>query len=229
MQLSRQNTNHKISNKFTAFWLAAIAAGMVGVAFASEPLYKLFCEVTGYAGTTRVAANAISNDKILERVIEIKFDSNVNAKLPWRFRPVTNGVKVKIGEEVIAFYEATNLSKKPIVGTALFNVTPYTSAQYFNKIECFCFTEQVLKPGETVQMPVTFYVDPNIKNDVWENDLKTITLSYTFFMAEDQSAAIKINKSEVSLGKTAFGVPRNQIREVSSYIGDSNLKKGEKL
>ena len=145
------------------------------------------------------------------------------------FRPVTNGVKVKIGEEVIAFYEATNLSKKPIVGTALFNVTPYTSAQYFNKIECFCFTEQVLKPGETVQMPVTFYVDPNIKNDVWENDLKTITLSYTFFMAEDQSAAIKINKSEASLGKTAFGVPRNQIREVSSYIGDSNLKKGEKL
>ena len=90
MQLSRQNTNHKISNKFTAFWLAAIAAGMVGVAFASEPLYKLFCEVTGYAGTTRVAANAISNDKILERVIEIKFDSNVNAKLPWRFMPVTN-------------------------------------------------------------------------------------------------------------------------------------------
>ena len=229
MQLSRQNTNHKISNKFTAFWLAAIAAGMVGVAVASEPLYKLFCEVTGYAGTTRVAANAVSNDKILERVIEIKFDSNVNAKLPWRFRPVRNGVKVKIGEEVIAFYEATNLSKKPIVGTALFNVTPYTSAQYFNKIECFCFTEQVLKPGETVQMPVTFYVDPNIKNDVWENDLKTITLSYTFFMAEDQSAAIKINKSEASLGKTAFGVPRNQIREVSSYIGDSNLKKGEKL
>ena len=140
MQLSCQNTNNKISNKFTAFWLAAIAIGMVGVAFASEPLYKLFCEVTGYAGTTRVAANAVSNDKILERVIEIKFDSNVNAKLPWRFRPVTNGVKVKIGEEVIAFYEATNLSKKPIVGTALFNVTPYTSAQYFNKIECFCFT-----------------------------------------------------------------------------------------
>ena len=229
MQLSRQNTNHKIGNKFTAFWLAAIAIGMVGVAFASEPLYKLFCEVTGYAGTTRVAANAVSNDKILERVIEIKFDSNVNAKLPWRFRPVRNGVKVQIGEEVIAFYEATNLSEKPIVGTALFNVTPYTSAQYFNKIECFCFTEQVLKPGETVQMPVTFYVDPNIKNDVWENDLKTITLSYTFFMAEDQSAAIKINKSEASLGKTAFGVPRNQIREVSSYIGDSNLKKGEKL
>ena len=229
MELSRQNTNHKIRNKYTGLWLATIAIGMVGLAFASEPLYKLFCEVTGYAGTTKVAANAISNDNILERVIEIRFDSNVNAKLPWRFRPLRNGVKVKIGEEVLAFYEATNLSDKPIVGTALFNVTPYTAAQYFNKIECFCFTEQVLKPGETVQMPVTFYVDPNIKNDGWENDLKTITLSYTFFMAEDQSAAGKINKSEASLGKTTSRESRNQIREVSGYIGDSNLKKGEKL
>ena len=228
MEFSRQNTNHKIRNKYTGLWLATIAIGMVGLAFASEPLYKLFCEVTGYAGTTKVAANPVSSDKVLERVIEIKFDSNVNAKLPWRFRPLRNGVKVKIGEEVLAFYEATNLSEKPIVGTALFNVTPYTAAQYFNKIECFCFTEQVLKPGETVQMPVTFYVDPNIKNDRWENDLKTITLSYTFFMAEDQSAAVKINKSQVSLGKTTFRVSRNQIRKVSSYIGDSNLKKGEK-
>jgi len=229
MQSSPQNPNHKIRNKFTALWLATIAIAMVGLAFASEPLYKLFCEVTGYAGTTKVAAKTVSSDKILERVIEIKFDSNVNAKLPWRFRPVTNGVKVKIGEEVLAFYEATNLSEKPIAGTALFNVTPYTAAQYFNKIECFCFNEQVLKPGETVQMPVTFYVDPNIKNDEWENDLKTITLSYTFFMAEDQSAAIKISKSGARLGKTRHTGARNQIREVFSYRDESNLKKGEKL
>ena len=198
MQLSRQNTNHKISNKFTAFWLAAIAVGMVGVAFASEPLYKLFCEVTGYAGTTRVAANAVSNDKILERVIEIKFDSNVNAKLPWRFRPVTNGVKVKIGEEVIAFYEATNLSKKPIVGTALFNVTPYTSAQYFNKIECFCFTEQVLQPGERATMPVTFYVDPDITQNIESKNIKSVTLSYTFYEIDlpETSASVTPDKNK---------------------------------
>ena len=181
MQLFRQNTNHKISNKFTAFWLAAIAVGMVGVAFASEPLYKLFCEVTGYAGTTRVAASAVSNDKILERVIEIKFDSNVNAKLPWRFRPVRNGVKVKIGEEVIAFYEATNLSKKPIVGTALFNVTPYTSAQYFNKIECFCFSQQEINGLETKELPLQFIIDNDLPLDT-----KTLILSYTMFNTTDQ-------------------------------------------
>ena len=181
MQLSPQNPNHKIRNKFTALWLATIAIGMVGLAFASEPLYKLFCEVTGYAGTTKIAAKTVSSDKILERVIEIKFDSNVNAKLPWRFRPVTNGVKVKIGEEVLAFYEATNLSEKPIVGTSLFNVTPYTAAQYFNKIECFCFEEQVLGPKESVEMPVSFFIDPAIKDDKFIGDLKEITLSYTMF------------------------------------------------
>ena len=198
MELSRQNTNHKIRNKYTGLWLATIAIGMVGLAFASEPLYKLFCEVTGYAGTTKVAANAISNDNILERVIEIRFDSNVNAKLPWRFRPVTNGVTVKIGEEVLAFYEATNLSDKPIVGTALFNVNPYTAAQYFNKIECFCFTEQVLQPGERASMPVTFYVDPDMVENVESKNIKSVTLSYTFYeidLPETSASVIRdINK-----------------------------------
>ena len=119
----------------------------------------------------------------------MRFDATTNVNLPWQFKPVQNQVKVRFGEQVLAFFEATNTSDKPIVGTATFNVVPYRTATYFNKIECFCFTEQVLAPGQTVQMPVIFYVDPEMTKDTQAKNDKTITLSYTFYADDDQSAA----------------------------------------
>ena len=160
---------------------------MVGMAYASEPLYRIFCQVTGYAGTTQVADFRLKTEEVLERVVEIRFDANVNSKLPWKFRPVKSEIKIRVGEQVLAFYEATNISDEPIVGTASFNVTPYKAAIHFNKIDCFCFSQQLLKPGETLRMPVTFYISPEIVKDIKAVEVKTITLSYTFFKDSDQS------------------------------------------
>ena len=129
-------------------------------------------------------------------MITVRFDANVNKSLPWRFKPVQNKIKVRLGEQALAFYEATNVSDQPIVGTAVFNVAPFKVGEYFNKIECFCFTEQLLKPGQTLQMPVTFFVDPSIVEDRNSLDVRTITLSYTFFASEDQSEVQKIQTSQ---------------------------------
>ncbi|MEE2746466.1 MAG: cytochrome c oxidase assembly protein [Pseudomonadota bacterium] len=184
--------DYKHHNSLTASGLFVLVGFMIALAFASEPLYRIFCQVTGYGGATQIASSSPAENKVLNRLIGIRFDSNVNSKLPWRFKPVQREIKVRLGEQVLAFYEATNLSNEPVVGTASFNVTPYKVAKHFNKIECFCFSEQVLKPGETVQMPVTFFVDPQIEGDEALLDLDTITLSYTFFQADDQSAASEL-------------------------------------
>ena len=168
--------------------LVAVVLGMGGLAYGSEPLYRAFCLATGYGGTTQ-RADDVRSVKVSDKSVTVRFDATTNVNLPWRFKPVRKQVKVKFGEQVLAFFEATNTSDKPIVGTATFNVVPYRTATYFNKIECFCFTEQVLAPGQTVQMPVIFYVDAEmIKDDHAKND-KTITLSYTFYASRDQSAA----------------------------------------
>ena len=188
----------------TALVLFSIVAGMVGLAFASEPLYRIFCQVTGYAGTTQIAEAVPQNVKVSDRIISVRFDANVNSKLPWRFRPVQRESNVRVGEQVLAFFEATNLSDEPIVGTASFNVTPYKAAIHFNKIDCFCFTQQVLKPGQTVQMPVTFFVDGEITKDASAIDLRTITLSYTFFQDEDQSATEKLVAMNVVTKEEAY-------------------------
>ncbi len=186
----------KTRNGVTAVILFGLVAGMTGLAFASDPLYRIFCKVTGYGGTTQVA-EAPAESTIIDQMVTVRFDANVNKSLPWRFRPVQNTVKVRLGEQALAFFEATNVSDKPIVGTATFNVAPFKAGEYFNKIECFCFTEQVLKPGQTVQMPVTFFVDPAIIKDRNTVDVKTITLSYTFFAGEDQSEAQKLQTTSV--------------------------------
>ncbi|MBL4666267.1 MAG: cytochrome c oxidase assembly protein, partial [Sneathiella sp.] len=144
--------------------LAFVAVGMVGLSFASVPLYDLFCRVTGYGGTTQRSETASS--EILDRMITIDFDANTGRNMPWKFKAVERKMKLNIGETGIAFYEAYNPSDKTITGTASFNVTPQKVGQYFTKIDCFCFTEQTLKPGERVDMPVTFYVDPEIARDV---------------------------------------------------------------
>ncbi|MGJ3258222.1 MAG: cytochrome c oxidase assembly protein [Rhodospirillales bacterium] len=175
--------NVRDKNLRTALVLFTVAAGMVGLAFASVPLYRIFCQVTGLGGTPGVAAEAPETATDTEFVV--RFDANTNPNLPWRFQPVQREVNLKLGEEKLAFYEATNLSDKPITGTATFNVTPLKAGQFFVKIDCFCFTEQTLMPGETVDMPVTFYVDPEIYEEANTRDVTTITLSYTFYPKED--------------------------------------------
>ncbi len=197
----RKNSPQGLRNRQIALGLGVMAVGMLGLAFASEPLYRLFCQVTGYGGTTQVANNVQATSIDTDRMVTIRFDSNVNHKLPWRFTPIQKQMKVKVGESVLALYEATNTSNKTLVGTATFNVTPYTAATHFNKIECFCFTEQLLRPGEKIQMPVAFFIDPEIVADRDADDLSTITLSYTFFLDQDQSAAENVEKTRADSNK----------------------------
>ncbi len=169
-------------NRRTALACVALVAGMVGMSYAAVPLYRLFCQVTGFGGTTqRVEA---ASETILDRPMAIRFDSNVGPGLKWDFRPEQREIHVKVGETALAFYRATNLSDKPATGSAVFNVTPPLAGAYFAKIECFCFTEQTLEPGQTVDMPVQFFVDPSIDEDKDLKKLTTITLSYTFYPAQ---------------------------------------------
>ena len=169
------------------------------MAYAAVPLYRIFCQVTGFGGTTQVAEGPAS--AILERNINVAFDANVNRGLDWKFVPVQAKMTMKIGEQKLAYYRATNTSKRTITGTAVFNVTPPLAGKYFNKVQCFCFTEQTLKPGESVDMPVTFFVDPELVNDKDLKKVTTITLSYTFYeaaKAEPKSTDVSTNKVPVS-------------------------------
>lgn len=175
--------NVRKKNLRTAAVCFTVVAGMVGLAFASVPLYRIFCQVTGFGGTPGVSAEAPAQATDVD--FHVRFDANVSPKLGWAFKPVQHEMAMKLGEERLAFYEATNLTDKPITGTATFNVTPLKVGAYFVKMECFCFTEQTLLPGETVQMPVSFYVDPAILDDPNANEVETITLSYTFFKQAD--------------------------------------------
>jgi cytochrome c oxidase assembly protein subunit 11 len=174
-------------NRRTLISLATVAATMVGVSFAAVPLYDLFCRVTGFGGTTQVASALPA--KAGERTITVRFDASVEGGLPWRFRPEVRSVTLKVGENGLMSYLAQNQSNLPIVGTATYNVTPHKAAIYFNKLACFCFTEQALAPGEQIAMPVSFFVDPDIVNDRNLDDVHTITLSYTFFRAKTPTAA----------------------------------------
>ncbi|HAQ33410.1 MAG: cytochrome c oxidase assembly protein [Alphaproteobacteria bacterium] len=169
-------------NRKTLSVLAAVVFGMVGLAYASVPLYRIFCQVTGFGGTTQQAAAAPG--AVADRMMTVRFDSSVSPTLPWRLAPAQPSVEIKVGESGLAFFTARNLSAAPITGSAVFNVTPLKVGKYFNKIDCFCFTEQVLAPGQQVDMPVSFFVDPAIMDDTNMGEVKTITLSYTFFRAE---------------------------------------------
>jgi len=175
------------SNTRTALTFAAIGAGMLGMAWAAVPLYDLFCRVTGYGGTTQEASAA--SDVVLDQTITVRFDASTGSGMPWSFRPVATTMDIKIGETGLAFYEAYNPTDHPVTGTASFNVTPLSVGGYFAKIDCFCFVEQTLQPGERVQMPVTFFVDPEIVTDPDTDGVHTITLSYTFFETEPDSQA----------------------------------------
>ena len=176
MEMDMSNKNRK-----TAVMLAAIVLFMVGLAYASVPLYKLFCQVTGFGGTTQIAAQAPAQVPMNLEPVNVRFDANVNPKLPWKFEAVTKPVSLRPGEEVTVYYRATNLADEPTSGTATFNVTPQKAGPYFMKIECFCFTEQVLQPGESMDMPVSFFLDPDLKSDDNTKDVDEVVLSYTFF------------------------------------------------
>lgn len=164
--------------------LFAVVAAMVGLSFASVPLYQMFCQVTGFAGTPNTE-NVTGGQTVSDVVVSVRFDANVNSKLPWRFEPVQRTMNVRVGEEVLAYFRAVNLSDRPLTGTATFNVAPFKAAPYFSKLECFCFTEQTLNPGEEAMMPVLFYVDTAMLDDIDTADVRNITLSYTFFPVDD--------------------------------------------
>ncbi len=159
---------------------------MTGLAFASVPLYRLFCQVTGLNGTTQ---RGLAAPGATDRQIRVDFDANVNPKLPWKFAPENPSDTVAVGARDMAFFTATNTSSRPITGTATFNVTPAQAGKYFTKIQCFCFTQQTLKPGETARMPVIFFIDPKILADPDAADIQTITLSYTFYPVDSAKNA----------------------------------------
>ncbi|CAM4072554.1 Cytochrome c oxidase assembly protein CtaG [Novosphingobium lubricantis] len=179
-------------NRRTGILAAAGALAMLGLGYASVPLYRLFCQVTGYGGTTqRAGEDALAGVKVSGKTITVRFDANVARELPWVFKPEQVKQELRIGERKIATFSAHNLSGRTITGTAVFNVSPEQAGRYFNKIQCFCFTEQVLKPGEDVRMPVIYYVDPAILDDPAAQNIAEITLSYTFNETPESAAAAK--------------------------------------
>jgi cytochrome c oxidase assembly protein subunit 11 len=183
----KSDRNRRRRKTATVLLSLVVVAGMVGLSYASVPLYRLFCQATGYQGATRTALRAPATASAA--TITVRLDANVNTTLPWSFAPEVPEVTMALGESVTAIYRVKNLSARPTVGSASFNVTPFDSGQFFNKIQCFCFTEHALAPGESAELPVTFFVDPKIRTNPDTADIQVITLSYTFFRAEDEGKA----------------------------------------
>lgn len=174
-------------NRVAAFVCVGVFAGMVGLSYAAVPIYQMFCQVTGYGGTTQRVEQF--SDTILDKTITVHFDANTNG-IPWEFKPKQREVTLRIGETTEIAYLARNLAAQPTTGTATYNVTPARAGAYFNKIQCFCFTEQELQPGQSYEMPVQFFVDPEIVNVPELKNLKSITLSYTFYPLHQKSAEV---------------------------------------
>jgi cytochrome c oxidase assembly protein subunit 11 len=187
-----------VSNIRVALACGAIVMGMVGITAASVPLYDLFCRVTGYGGTTQRSESASATVSDVE--VTVSFNADIAPDMPWVFRPAQRSVKVRLGEETLIFYTAENRSNQPVAGTATFNVTPFASGPYFSKIQCFCFQEQVLQPGQSVEMPVSFYVDPAILDDPDAKQIRDITLSYTFFKDAEETRKLSIKAPQAGPG-----------------------------
>jgi cytochrome c oxidase assembly protein subunit 11 len=180
-----EKTEPRDKRALVALVLAGVVAGMVGLSFAAVPLYRMFCQVTGFGGTPQVADAAPST--VLNRTIKVRFDTNVDTDLPWEFKSEQRAVDVRIGESALVFFKAHNPTDKPVSGTAGFNVAPEIAGRYFAKIECFCFQQQTLAAGQSIDMPVTFFVDPKIVEDESAKNIEEITLSYTFYRSDDPS------------------------------------------
>lgn len=173
-------------NGALALTLVGVIGGMAGLSFAAVPLYRLFCQVTGYGGTPQIGPAA--SPGVIERRITVRFDANTSPGLPWKFQPEQTAMTMQLGEEALAFYHASNAAKVPVTGMATYNVTPEKAARYFHKTACFCFNEQTLTPGQDMQFPLTFFVDPAIASDPNTADVTTITLSYTFHRPMDDAS-----------------------------------------
>lgn len=173
----------RLTNGYLALNLAAVAVGMLLLAYASAPLYRLFCQITGYGGTTQQAV--AFPDHVLSRTITVRFNADVDPHLPWEFKPGEASREVKIGEQGLTYFVAKNLDSTAVTGMAVYNVVPHQAGAYFVKVECFCFNEQTLAAGQKVNMPVSFYIDPAIADDPDLKQLRTITLSYTFFLNKE--------------------------------------------
>ena len=185
MRTAQNQNNLKAQNKKVIFIITFIGMLMLSLSYAAVPLYDIFCRVTGFGGTTQIASSAPGSTG--HPNINIRFESNITDSLNWDFYSKTKTVKIPMGEEKTIYYFARNLSDEPIVGTATFNVTPAKAGQYFMKIDCFCFVEQLLNPGESMNMPVTFFIDPDLYKDENVQEVNEITLSYTFMKSMDQS------------------------------------------
>ena len=184
-----KNNNLKIT-----FSLIFLVSFMFFLTFAAVPLYKLFCQVTGYGGTPKIVDIKDQID-ISQKKIKIEFNSDVNKKLNWSFKPEQRSLESKIGDSILAFYKAKNNGNKSITGVATYNVLPFEAAQYFNKVDCFCFENQTLEPGEEVLLPINFYIDPKILNDPSVKHLNSIVLSYTFFQSDQNLEKISENNN----------------------------------
>ncbi len=201
---------HQASIRRTAIICASVVVAMVGLAYASVPLYRIFCQITGYGGTTQRAEMAPGATG--DRIITVRFDANKDHDLPWTFKPAQRAVDVAVGEEKIIHYLAANPTDQAGTGTATFNVTPLKAGAYFNKIECFCFTEQELKPDESVEMPVVFFIDPGISKNPHLDDITEITLSYTFFRADGGDGG----------GQSSSLAPENRL-EAGKFVASADL------
>ncbi len=197
-QAENQNGRKKVVRKrWLIFGLVGVVLGMNGFAYASVPAYRAFCQSFGFAGIPGIAAEAPASADVIEREITVRFNADINPELDWRFKPKQRSITLQVGDSGLAFFEAASRADHVTGGVATFNVTPLKAAPYFVKIQCFCFDSQALAPHEVVDMPVTFFVDPEIANDKNLNDVETITLSYTFFADPDAAASAEARFSEL--------------------------------
>jgi cytochrome c oxidase assembly protein subunit 11 len=183
----REGRNASGSNRIVAAALVAFVVFMIGLSFAAVPLYRMFCAATGFAGTPQRAQSG--SEKLFPETVTVRFDANVSPGLPWSFTPVQPEITLHVGETKLAFFRAVNFSKESVTGSAVFNVSPDLMGQYFTKIQCFCFTEQMLKPGEAAEMPVSFFIDPAVLKDRDAKTVRDMTLSYTFFKVSKRAPA----------------------------------------
>lgn len=207
---SQQDPQTAMRKKNGLFLLAAfvIVFGMVGLSFAAVPLYNLFCRVTGFGGTTQVAD--LLPDQVVDRTLTIRFNTDTSRELPWQFKPEVRAMQVKIGEPGFINFTAVNTGDDAVVGTAVYNVTPAKAGIYFNKIQCFCFNEQVLAPNQRQNFPVYFFVDPAFAEDPSMDDVGTITLSYTFYRAQSQ---------ELATAGERFSETQQQVTQQAGKVG----------